>query len=380
MEIERTQMEHFDGTFLDHNATSPLRPEVRESMSQWLGFPGNASSIHKAGREARKRIEEARATIAQMLNTGARDVIVFTSGATEANNMVIKGSGMERVIVSSIEHPSVLQAAHNAELIPALPSGLIDLAALDKMLEGNTRQTLVSVMMVNNETGVIQPVDEVVKIARKRGALVHTDAVQASGRVAVDIQALGVDFLTLSAHKMGGPQGMGCLVVANCVGVAPLLSGGNQEKSLRAGTENLAAIIGFARAAQLVDVEEYRKLGVLRDKLEKELRAMVPGLKIFGFDAPRVHNTSMFALPGASSETQLIALDLAGICVSNGSACSSGTVKPSHVLKAMGASDAECAASLRVSLGWNSTTKDIDYFLAKWGEMYQRVKSRLTAA
>ena len=373
-------METFTATYLDHNATSPAKPDVRESMLEWIGFPGNASSVHKAGRTARKRIEDSRQSLAKLLNAGPKDVIVFTSGATEANNMVIAGSGMERIIVSAIEHPSVLQPAAEKETIPALPSGIVDVAALDKMLEGNTRQTLVSVMAVNNETGVIQPMEDIVRIARKRGALVHTDAVQAAGRMALDMQKLGVDFLTLSAHKMGGPQGIGCLVIANCAVTAPLLKGGNQEKNLRSGTENLAAIAGFGTAAELADIAEYHKLGVLRDKLEAELKALAPSLKIFGVDAPRVHNTSMFCLPGAPSEMQLIALDLAGICVSNGSACSSGTVKPSHVLKAMGASEAEASSSLRVSLGWNSTAKDVDYFIQKWTEIYNRVKSRLSAA
>lgn len=373
-------MEPFEGTYLDHNATSPLKPAVRESMLELMGFPGNASSVHKAGREARRRIEGARQIITRQLHAGPKDIIVFTSGATEANNMVLKGAGVERVIVSAIEHPSILQALPAPDIIPVLPSGIIDVAALDRMLEGNTRQTLISVMLVNNETGVIQPIDEVVKIARKRGALVHTDAVQALGRLPLDLQKMGVDMMTLSSHKIGGPQGVGCLVIANCAVVEPLLKGGNQEKNLRAGTENLAGIAGFARAAELLDVTEFHKLGVLRDKLEAELKALAPSLRIFGFEAPRVHNTSMFALPGASSETQLIALDLAGICVSNGSACSSGTVKASHVLKAMGASEAEAGSSLRVSLGWNTHAKDIDFFIAQWSEMYKRVKSRLTAA
>lgn len=372
-------MEPFNGTFLDHNATSPLKPGVREIMLETLGFPGNASSIHKAGREARKRIEEARAQIGKLVSVGPRDVIVFTSGATEANNLALRAAGVERFIASAIEHPSVLQALPEKDIIPVLPSGVIDVDALDKMLEGNTKQTLISVMLVNNETGVIQPLDKVVEIARKRGALVHTDAVQAAGRMPIDIQRIGADFLTLSAHKIGGPQGVGCLVIANCVVVTPQLLGGNQEKNLRAGTENLAGIMGFAKAAELVDIEKFHKLGVLRDRIEKELTAIAPTLKIFGMGAPRVHNTTMFALPGASSETQLIALDLAGICVSNGSACSSGTVKPSHVLKAMGASDAEAGSSLRVSLGWDTTEKDIDYFIAKWTVMYNRIKPRLTA-
>jgi cysteine desulfurase len=373
-------MELFDGIYLDHNATSPAKPEVRESMLEWIGFPGNASSVHKAGRAARKRIEDSRGSLARLVNAGPKDIIVFTSGATEANNMVIAGCGMERVIISAIEHPSVLASAPGADIIPVVPSGVIDLAALDEMLEGNTRQTLISVMLVNNETGVIQPLEEVVKIARKRGALVHTDAVQAAGRIPLDMHKLGVDFLTLSAHKMGGPQGTGCLVVSNCAVVSPLLKGGNQEKSLRSGTENLAAIAGFGVAAELADVAAFQKLGALRDRLETELKALAPSLKIFGEGSPRVANTTMFALPGAPSESQLIALDLAGICVSNGSACSSGTVRPSHVLKAMGASDAEAASSLRVSLGWNSTAKDVEYFVRKWTEMYNRVKARLSAA
>jgi cysteine desulfurase len=373
-------MELFSGTYLDHNATSPLKPAVRESMLELLGFPGNASSVHKAGKEARRRIEGARQIFAQQLNTGPKDIIVFTSGATEANNMVLRGTDVERILVSSIEHPSVLQARAKPEIIPVLPSGIIDIAALDKMLDGNESQTLISVMLVNNETGVIQPVEDVVRIARKRGALVHTDAVQAFGRMPVDITKLGVDMLTLSAHKIGGPQGVGCLVIANCAVVAPLIRGGNQEKSLRAGTENLAGIGGFAKAAELIDIKEYRKLGVLRDKLEAELKKLAPALRIFGFDAPRVHNTSMFALPGVSSESQLIALDLAGICVSNGSACSSGTVKASHVLKAMGVPDAVAGSSLRVSLGWNTHANDVDLFIQKWTEMYDRVKSRVSAA
>lgn len=377
-ENDCTHMEPFSGTYLDHNATSPLRPEVAATMLETLGFPGNASSIHKAGRAARQRIEESRTSIARLVNAGEKDVIVFTSGATEANNLALKGAGVERVIVSAIEHPSVL-ATPNAEILPVLPSGIVDVAALDKMLAGNTAQTLVSVMLVNNETGVIQPVEEIVKIARKHSVLVHTDAVQAAGRLPIDMRALGADFLTLSAHKLAGPQGAGCLIIGNCLTVTPQLLGGNQEKNLRAGTENLAAIAGFGRAAELADIEKFRKLGVLRDRIEKEIMVLAPTVKIFGFGAPRVHNTTMFSLPGASSETQLIALDLAGICVSNGSACSSGTVKPSHVLKAMGATDAEAASSLRVSLGWNTTEKDVDYFLAKWTEMYNRMKSRLAS-
>ena len=369
-------------TYLDHNATTPLKPEAREIMLQMLAFPGNASAIHKFGREARRKIEESRERIAGFINAGPKAVIVFTSGATEANNLVLKGSGCERVLVSAIEHPSVLNALPEKEIIPVLSSGIIDLAALDRMLDGNDRSTLISVMTVNNETGVIQPLDKVVEIAKRRGALVHSDAVQAAGRLPLDLQKLGVDYQTLSAHKIGGPQGAGCLVLSNCVSVTPLLSGGNQEKNLRAGTENLAGIAGFGVAAELAarDIGSYQALAVLRDKIETALKKTAPAIRFFGQEAPRVANTTMFSLPGAASETQLIALDMEGICVSNGSACSSGAVKASHVLKAMGASDAEAGSSLRISLGWNSTEKEVDYFIQKWTEMYNRIKSRLDAA
>jgi cysteine desulfurase len=368
-------------TYLDHNATTPLKPEVRDVMLRMLAFPGNASAIHKLGREARWKIEEARARVAKFVNAGSKAVIVFTSGATEANNLVLKGSSCERVLVSAIEHPSVLNALSQREIIPVLPDGVIDLAALDRMLEGNDRSTLLSVMLVNNETGVIQPLDKVVEIAKRRGALVHSDAVQAAGRLPIDLQKLGVDYLTLSAHKIGGPQGAGCLVLSNCVSVMPQISGGNQEKNMRAGTENLAAIAGFGVAAELAaqGITGYQALAAWRDRIETELKRIAPAIRFFGQESPRVANTTMFALPGVSSETQLIALDMAGICVSNGSACSSGTVKISHVLKAMGASEAEAGASLRVSLGWNSTEKDVDCFIQKWTEMYNRIKSRLDA-
>lgn len=363
-------------TYLDHNATTPIKPAVLEKMHEILAFPGNASAIHKAGRDARRRIEQARGEIAAALHAGARDIIVFTAGATEANNLALLGCGMERLIISAIEHPSVLAVRPDAEILPVLGNGVVDLAALDRMLEGNTRQTLISVMYVNNETGVIQPIDEIVAIARKRGALVHTDAVQAFGKIPLDAQKLGADFITLSAHKMGGPQGVGCLVVCNCNPVSPQIRGGNQEKNMRSGTENLAGIVAFGHAATLIDTDAFGKLAAWRDKIETAVKTAAPEAVIFGADAARIANTTMFALPGAPSETQLIALDLAGICVSNGSACSSGTVKASHVLKAMGADERVVGSSLRVSLGWNTTERDVDFFIEQWLKMYNRIQSR----
>ncbi len=369
----------FDGIYLDHNATTPLKPAARAAMLDVLDFPGNASAIHKAGRTARKILEDARATVVEVLDLGVRDVVVFTSGATEANNLALRGAGMERLIVSAIEHPAVLHTAERSglavDILPVLSSGVVDLDALEKMLIGNTRQTLISIMLVNNETGVIQPIDQVVALARLYGALVHTDAVQAIGRIPLALQKLGVDFLSLSGHKIGGPQGVGALIIANCAVIAPQLTGGNQEKNLRAGTENLAGIAGLAAALRHLDQGLMEKLGLWRDRIERELSAIAP-IHIFGANTARVANTTMFALPGASSETQLIALDLAGICVSNGSACSSGTVKPSHVLQAMGANALIAQASLRVSLGWNTTEEDITRFIAAWTKMFERVKDR----
>lgn len=366
--------------YLDHNATTPIKPVARDAMLAVLDVPGNASAIHKAGRTARRVLEDARGTVARTFNLGARDIVVFTSGATEANNLVLRGCGMERLIVSAVEHPSVLETARACgialDIVPVLPGGSVDLCALEKLLTGNTQQTLISIMLVNNETGVIQPLDQVVALARKYGALVHTDAVQAVGRLPLDVQKLGVDFVSLSGHKIGGPQGTGALIIANCAVIHPQITGGNQEKNLRAGTENLAAIAGLAAALGAIDLRAQETLAVWRDRIEQELSAAAPALRVFGHDAPRVANTSMLTLPGVSSETQLIALDLAGICVSNGSACSSGTVKASHVLRAMGADDAAAGASLRVSLGWNTTEDDVSRFIAAWLKMYERVKDK----
>ncbi len=365
-------------TYLDHNATTPLKPAVVEVMQALLAAPGNASAAHKAGRAARATIEQARDRIAKLVNAGPQAVIVFTSGASEANNLAVRGAACERVLAAAVEHPSVLQARDGIEIIPVLPNGVTDLAALDRMLEGNTAQTLISVMLVNNETGVIQPLDRVMEIAKKRGALVHCDAVQAVGRIPVDIQKLGVDYMTLSSHKIGGPQGAGALVMANCVSVTPQIAGGGQEKNMRAGTENVPAIAGFGLAAQLAvaDRERYQKLAVLRDDVETELKKIAPAVIVFGRDAPRVANTLMFAAPGLAADMQMIALDLAGVCVSNGSACGSGTVKASRVLKAMGVADDIASCALRVSFGWNSTQADADMFLKKWAELYQRTQKR----
>ncbi len=346
--------------YLDHNATSPARPAVIDAVAGHMGVAGNASSVHKAGRDARAVIEDARRAVAQMAGVEAKQVL-FTSGATEGNNTVLK-SFKGPILTSGIEHPSVMEAAQAAR-VPMGAEGLIDLGALEKML-AETPGALVSVMWVNNETGVIQPVDAIAALAKQYGALFHCDAVQAAGRIPLKPVS---DYMTLTAHKFGGPQGVGALIVAPKAPPVKLLSGGGQERRQRAGTENVAGIAGFGVAAgeALAQMDAYRKLAAWRDRIETSL----PGIHVFGADAPRVANTTCFALEGVIADTQLMALDLAGICVSSGSACSSGSVKPSHVLDAMGIAPHLATCALRVSLGWSTTEADVDTFIAAYARL-----------
>ncbi|MCF8496671.1 MAG: cysteine desulfurase [Alphaproteobacteria bacterium] len=356
--------------YFDYNATVPLRPQAREAMREALGGPLNASSVHGFGREGRKLVERARTQVAALVNAPPAQVI-FNSGATEGNNTVLKYFSAERVLVSAIEHPSVLEAVPEALRIPVTRDGVLDLGALETLLK-QERTGLVSVMLVNNETGVIQPVAEAAALAKRHGAFFHCDAVQAAGKVPLDIVALGIDFMTISAHKIGGPQGAGALVLGLC-GITPvLLHGGGQEKSARAGTENVAAIAGFGAAAQAAGeglADESKRLESLRGKLETALQEIL----IHGKNAPRAPNTTLFSLPGIKAETMLMALDLEGIAVSNGSACSSGTVKPSAVLKAMGYGDDIAGAALRISTGWATTEEEIDGFL----DSFMKIKNRM---
>ena len=363
--------------YLDYNATTPIRPNAREAALFAMDAPHNASSVHGLGREARKLIEDSRAAIAALVNVPPAQVI-FGSGATEANNTVLKYFSGERILVSAIEHPSVLEAAPDAARIPVTKDGLVDLPALETLLK-EKKTALVSVMLVNNETGAIQPVAEIAALAKRHGALMHCDAVQALGKIQIDMATLGVDFLTLSAHKIGGPQGAGALVLGIC-GITPvLLAGGGQEKKARPGTENVAAIAGFGAAAKNAKAEfdTFQKLITLRDRLEKEILRITPEAVIHAEHAPRVSNTSLFSVPGLTSETLVMAFDLEGIHLSNGSACSSGTVRKSHVLAAMGADDVLAAGALRVSLGWDSRESDIDRFLEVWSKLHDRLKDKI---
>jgi cysteine desulfurase len=360
-------------SYLDHNATSPVRPEVAAAMEAALALGGNASSVHAAGRAARRAVENAREAVAALVGAEPERV-VFTGGGTEANNLALKGAGRERVLVSAIEHDSVLAAAPDAERIPVRRSGVVDLDALVRMLAGDGRPALVSVMLANNETGILQPVQDAARIAHAHGALFHCDAVQAAGKISV--KDLGADLVTLSAHKLGGPQGVGALVLAHDIELRPLVAGGRQEGGFRAGTENVAGIVGFGVAAGLAMPE----LASLRDRLEAEALRRAPEAVLLGAGEARLPNTSCIALPGIKAETQVIALDLDGVMVSAGSACSSGKVRASHVLEAMGAGPELAGSAIRVSLGWSSTQDDVECFLAAWAKLRERSRGLRSAA
>jgi cysteine desulfurase len=359
--------------YLDHNATAPLRPEAKAAMLAAMAVTGNASSVHGEGRAARQLAEEAREQVARAVGVIA-PMVVFTSGGSEANNLALKGAPVERLIVSAVEHPSVLEAARASgkpvEVLRVDGQGVADLAALERLLANGPR-ALVSLMLANNETGVIQPVAEAARLAQAHGALMHCDAVQGLGRMPVNFALLGVDMMTLSAHKPGGPVGAGALIVRDGLALTPLIDGGGQESRRRAGTENLIALAGFGAVAQA----KLPDMTLLRDQLETGL----DGAMILGAAAPRLPNTTCFAHPGMNAETLLMAFDLEGIAVSSGSACSSGKVAKSHVLAAMGMSPEISHAAIRVSLGWTSTHQDVDQFIAAWRKIIARHKARAAA-
>lgn len=356
--------------YLDHNATSPLRPAAFDAMVEAMRVGGNPSSVHAAGRKARAIVDKARREVASLVGASPGETI-FTSGGTEANNLALLGTGRRRVLVSAVEHDSVRRAAPRAETLPVDGDGVVDLGALEVALAASPEPALVSVMLANNETGVLQPIGEVVRLARAAGALVHCDAVQGAGKVSVDVRELGVDYLSVSAHKLGGPTGVGALIVRKAAPLVPDRRGGGQESNRRAGTENVAGIAGFAAAAQAsgrgLDVVE------MRDRLELALVQTARDARIYGANAPRLGNTTCISMPGVPAETQVMALDLAGVCISAGAACSSGKVQQSPVLTAMGVPAAEAASAIRVSLGWNSEAGDIERLITAWQSLYIRV-------
>lgn len=357
--------------YLDYNATAPVKPAVRAAVMGALELAGNPSSVHRRGRLARRAIEQARTQVAALVGA-APDGVVFTSGATEANGLALRRCDRRR-IVSAIEHDSVLAVDPFAVRLPVDGAGVLDMAALDAALAEGGR-AIVSVMLANNETGVVQPLAEVSAIAHRHGALVHCDAAQAPGRLPIDIAAFGIDLLTLSAHKLGGPQGVGALVLGAGVEVEPVQHGGAQEFGRRAGTENVPGIVGFGVAAELAahDLLRIDVVASRRDDLERRVRQALPTVAVFGAEATRLGNTSCLAMPGVRAETQVIALDLAGVAVSAGAACSSGKVRASQVLLAMGVTPPLAASAIRVSLGPATEAWEIDRFIAAWLGLYGR--------
>ena len=367
--------------YLDWNATSPLRAEVRTAMLAAWELIGNPSSVHAEGREARRLVEEARATLAAAVGALPRNV-VFTSAGTEANALALSpglrgasGGPVERLLVSAVEHASVLSGGRfppeKVSQIPVTRSGVIDLDRL-KALLGDGPPALVSIMAANNETGAIQPIAEAAGIVHEAGGLLHVDAIQALGKIPFDIKAVGADLATFSAHKIGGPKGVGALVLAEGItGLEPVLRGGGQELSRRAGTENVAGIAGLGaavRAALQALPEDAERMATLRDSLENGIRG-IAGAMVFADDIKRLPNTTLFTAPGLKAETAVIGFDLEGVAVSSGSACSSGKVQPSHVLSAMGYDATVAQGAVRLSLGWSTEPDDINRTLEAWRKL-----------
>ncbi len=375
--------------YLDHNATTPLHPAARAAMIAAFDLAGNPSSIHAEGRAARAVIDEGRRAVAALTGAAVDDVI-FTSGGTEALNMVLtpdfsSGAPLERLLMSAGEHPAVL-AGHRfgeaAEIVPVLADGTLDLAALERQVDD--RPVMLALQAANNETGVIQPVAEAAAIVKAAGGVSVCDAVQAAGKIGCCINDFGVDALAISAHKFGGPKGVGALCFAP--GRPHLrhgvVRGGGQEQGLRAGTENIVGIAGLGAAcapAERRRLDESAKLTAWRDRLQAQVLEALPGSVVFGADAPRLPNTLSFGAPGFDAQILLMKLDLDGIAVSGGSACAAGRAKPSHVLSAMGVPDGLATSAIRVSLGWSTRQEDIDAFADAFARAVRTMRPRIAA-
>jgi cysteine desulfurase len=380
-----------DRLYLDHNATTALRADARAAMLAAIDVRAASSSPHAEGRRARAIVEEAREKVAALVGASPRNVI-FTSGATEANATALTPhwqvgrdrSPLGRLLVGATEHASVLAGGRfgrPGEVLPATASGLPDLAEWERRIGGGEGRPLVSLMAANNETGVIQPIAAIAEMVRRAGGLLHCDAAQAAGKVALSLASLGADLVTLSSHKLGGPFGAGALVKTrdDLHLLDPLMKGGGQEMGARAGTENIVALAGF-RAAAASAKDELRSEGhrqaALRDLILARLRAEAPNLVVFGEGVERLPNTLSFACPGFKAETLLMALDLEGVAVSSGSACSSGKVKASHVLEAMGVAPELSACALRLSVGRTTDAMDVDRFIDAWNRVTKRIHER----
>lgn len=362
--------------YLDYNATAPMRDEVCQAMMGGFALQGNPSSVHGAGREARAIIETARAEVATLAGAAASEVI-FTSGATEANNLVLRGwPNQPQIFVSAIEHDSIMDSVTHRQRLPVNNDGHVRCDILAAMLKKcpQDRPILVSVMLANHETGIVQPLAKIRDITRKYAAFLHVDAVQAAGKLPLDFVKNGWDAMSLSAHKIAGPKGVGALILSQKVEINAQITGGGQERRLRSGTENLTGIVGFGRAAKIAmakRLDEYQRLADLRDFLEEKILAQHIPVEIVGRSSTRLPHMSQLILAGVPAETQVIFLDLAGFAVSAGAACSSGTLKSSTILSAMGFGADKSSAGLRISLGWRTTMADVEAFVTAYAKMAQ---------
>ncbi|WP_425384832.1 cysteine desulfurase family protein [Wolbachia endosymbiont (group A) of Sturmia bella] len=369
-------LENSGCVYADYNATAPISENVKKSIFEvLLKQTLNPSSLHKRGQEARKILQDARDNVRGAIGVSSDKEIVFTSGATEANNLVLRGIAGYLHIISAIEHPSILNSACNPYIIPVNQEGIVDFLELEKILsELKGNKAIVSVMMANNETGVIQPIEEIAEIAHKFGAICHTDTAQSVGKIKVNMEDLGVDLLTLSAHKFGGVAGSGVLIFNKELAIEPIIIGGGQEKGFRGGTENIVAIAGLSAALQNIPdlLSKMDEVKELRDQLECELLNLASDIRIFGKNSKRLPNTSFIYMPGVKSDVQLMHFDLNHIAVSNGSACSSGKVEPSHVLLAMGATKEQAECSIRISIGPETKPQDIKKIVDCWYNIYKQ--------
>ncbi|CAN2145521.1 cysteine desulfurase [Wolbachia pipientis] len=369
-------LENSGCVYADYNATAPISENVKKSIFEvLLKQTLNPSSLHKRGQEARKILQDARDNVRGAIGVSSDKEIVFTSGATEANNLVMRGIAGYLHIISAIEHPSILNSACNPYIIPVNQEGIVDFLELEKILsELKGNKAIVSVMMANNETGVIQPIEEIAEIAHKFGAICHTDTAQSVGKIKVNMEDLGVDLLTLSAHKFGGVAGSGVLIFNKELAIEPIIIGGGQEKGFRGGTENIVAIAGLSATLQNIPdlLSKMDEVKELRDQLECELLNLASDIRIFGKNSKRLPNTSFIYMPGVKSDVQLMHFDLNHIAVSNGSACSSGKVEPSHVLLAMGATKEQAECSIRISIGPETKPQDIKKIVDCWYNIYKQ--------
>lgn len=362
--------------YFDNNATTPTKPQVIELVTSIMATVGNNSSPHIAGRTASSHVENAREQMANAINIRPAQII-FTSGATESINTILKTFKGKRILSSGIEHAAIVDCGQSElEMIPTTPDGVIDLEALDKMLDNGNETALINVMMVNNETGVIQPIKQAVEIAHKYNSLIHIDAVQALGKLHIDFQEIGADYMSFSAHKIGGPQGVGAFAFASQKPIRPLLIGGKQEKRQRAGTVNIAGVAGMGLAVEMAinNMENYNKIGKWQNEIEEKLCNALPNLIINGKNAPRVTNTISLTCPDITNTVQIMNLDMEQICVSGGSACSSGVAKPSHVLKAMGLNDDMALSTIRISMGWNNSQDEVNKFIDSYIKIIKRLR------